>query len=502
MSTLSKTRILAFRQCHRRLWLELHRPELRLDSAVTQSRFAAGNRVGEIARRLYDPDGNGILVDIQDRNYAAAFERTQALLRSAQPIFEAGFEAEGAKAFADVLLPVKKAGGRAWRMVEVKSSTGIEDYHRDDVAIQAFIAKAAGVPLVGIALAHIDSAWVYPGGGDYRGLLVENDLSDEAFARAAEVREWIAEAHAVARKRKEPGIRTGKQCADPYECGFAAYCQSQEPQARYPVSWLPRRRKEALKAFIESRPGLDLRKVPDDLLNDEQQRVKAVTLSGRPFFDAKGAALALRAHRPPACFMDFETIQFAAPIWKGTRPYQQIPFQFSVHRLARTGRIKHRSFLDLSGADPSKAFAQELIATCGERGPIFVYNKAFESARLHELAERFPRLARPLRAIDGRIVDLWPVARQHYYHPEQHGSWSLKAVLPAVCPDLEYAKLEGVQNGGMAQEAFLEAIAPETPPRRKASLEKQLLAYCALDTFALLRLWSVFSGQSIKEQKT
>jgi hypothetical protein len=501
MNTLSKTRILSFRQCPKRLWLEIHHPELGVDSAATRFRFAEGHRVGEIARRLYDPDGKGVLVDVRGMGYAAAIARTQSMLRSARPVFEAGFEAGGAKAFADVLLPVKKAGKLVWRMVEVKSSTGVKDYHRDDVAIQSFIAKAAGVSLAGVALAHIDNAWTYPGGGDYRGLLAENDLSGEAFGRDAEVKAWIAEAQAVARKRKEPGIRTGKQCSDPYECGFAAYCQGQEPQAQYPVNWLPGRRGKALESFLESRPGADLSEVPDALLNGVQQRVKAATLSGRPYFDAEGAASALQAYQPPVYFMDFETIQFAAPIWKGTRPYQQIPFQFSVHRCSRTGKIGHQSFLDLSGADPSKAFAEDLIAACGERGPIFVYNKGFESSRLRELAERLPRLAGPLMALDGRIVDLLPVARQHYYHPSQCGSWSIKAVLPAACPDLDYENLAGVRDGGMAQDALLEAITQETPASRKAQLEEQLLDYCKLDTYAMVRLWSVFSGQSVKAQK-
>jgi hypothetical protein len=200
----------------------------------------------------------------------------------------------------------------------------------------------------------------------------------------------------------------------------------------------------------------------------------------------------------PAYFLDFETIQFAVPIWKGTRPYQQIPFQFSIHRLSRTGKIEQQAFLDLSGADPSKAFAEDLIAACGERGPIFVYNAGFETARIRELSERFPRLAKPLLALNERVVDLLPVARDDYYHPSQQGSWSIKAVLPALCPDLHYGDLDGVQDGGMAMDAFLEALAPQTSKTRKSEIEQQLLAYCALDTYAMVRLWVAFSGTSLK----
>ena len=168
-----------------------------------------------------------------------------------------------------------------------------------------------------------------------------------------------------------------------------------------------------------------------------------------------------------------------------------------MHRLSRTGKLEQQAFLDLSGKDPSKAFAEALLAACGERGPIFVYNAGFETARIRELAERFPRLATQLLALNERVVDLLPVARDHYYHPSQRGSWSIKAVLPALCPDLNYADLKGVQDGGMAMEVFLEALSPQASATRKAEIERQLLDYCALDTYAMVRLWSAFTGKAV-----
>lgn len=496
MRTLSKSRLLAFRQCPKRLWLEIHHPEHRIDSDATKASFAIGHQVGAIAQKLYDPKGKGQEV-VRDRNdYAQAFARTEELLESPHAIFEAGFSAGGAQAFADVMLPVRKAGQRAWRMVEVKSATGVNDYHRDDAAIQAFVARTAGVPLTGIALAHIDSKWVYPGGNDYRGLLLEQDLTDEVFGRGDEVKPWIADAQATARKRTEPKLGTGSHCGAPYECGFLAYCQRREPQAEYPIQWLPGTRSKALKVHLEDGGIIDLRHAPDQLLNDRQQRVKAHTLSGTVFFDGANAAAALAQHKLPAYFLDFETIQFAVPIWKGTRPYQQIPFQFSLHRVGRTGKLDQKSFLDLSGADPSRSFAESLIAVCGQRGPVFVYNAGFETARIRDLGERFPRLKRPLLAICERVVDLLPIARDHYYHPSQQGSWSIKKVLPAIAPDLRYADLKGVQDGGMAMNAFMEAIAPDTARRRKDQIEKQLLDYCGLDTYAMVRLWKFFTGRN------
>ena len=498
MRALSKSKLMAFRQCPKRLWLEVHRPDLKEDSSATQASFAVGHQVGDIAQRLYDPVGKGVLINPQTEGFDAAFARTQNLLQTAQPVFEAGFRAEGALAFADVMLPVTKGGKRVWRIVEVKSSTSVKDYHRDDVAVQAFLAQACGVPLSAIALAHIDNSWVYPGDNDYTGLLLENDLTTEAFSRADEVRSWITEAQQIVTKEKEPLIATGKQCSIPYECRFYLHCKSQEPQAELPIHWLPGKLSNQLVAHIEATGAIELRDAPDELLNDRQQRVKAVTLSGKTYFNQAAAAQTLANHKLPAYFMDFETIQFAVPIWKGTRPYQQIPFQFSVHHLASTGKLKQQAFLDLTGSDPSKAFAETLLVACGEHGPIFVYNAGFETARIRELSERFPHLAQALLSLNERVVDLLPVARNHYYHPSQKGSWSIKAVLPALCPDLKYDDLDGVQNGGMAMDAFLEALAPQTSLARKSEIKQQLLAYCALDTYAMVRLWLIFSGSAWK----
>jgi len=495
MRTLSKSKLIAFRQCPKRLWLEINQPTAREDSSAAQASFEIGYQVGDIAQKLYDPDGKGQVIDAQSEGFTAAFARTKSLLDSSQPIFEAGFSSEGALAFADVLLPSRKSGKLVWRMVEVKSSTSVKDYHRDDAAIQAFVAKSSGVPLTSIALAHINRDWVYPGGDDYQGLLIENDLTSEAFGRAEEVKVWIAGAQAVAKKRKEPIRNTGSHCTDPFECGFLGYCQSQEPQAEFPVKWLPQIRSNALRTFIAEDAVGDLRNVPDELLNPKQQRVKTHTLLDTVYFDAIGAAEDLAKHKLPAYFLDFETIQFAVPIWKGTRPYQQIPFQFSTHRMTRTGKVSHQAFLDLSGKDPSKAFAESLIDVCGESGPIFVYNAGFETARIGELAERYPRLKKSLLALNERVVDLLPIARERYYHPSQLGSWSIKKVLPAIAPDLSYAVLDGVQDGGMAMDAFLEAISSSTGIDRKKIIEQQLLKYCELDTYAMIRLWQFFTGR-------
>src|SRR5450830_1924082 len=157
MRNFSKSKLLALRQCPKRLWLEIHRPDLREDNAATQVSFQIGHQVGEIAHQIYDPENLGALIDVQTEGFPRAFERTSELLGTSLPIFEAGFCAGGALSFAYVMLPDQVDGKQVWRMVEVKSSTSVKYYHRDDVAVQAFIARSAGLPLQSIALAHIDS---------------------------------------------------------------------------------------------------------------------------------------------------------------------------------------------------------------------------------------------------------------------------------------------------------------------------------------------------------
>jgi hypothetical protein len=495
MRNLSKSKIIAYRQCPKRLWLEVHKPELRDDSA-SEVVFQIGNHVGDVARNIYDVKGNGEFIDIHELGHQQAIARSAVLLESGEvPVFEAGMVAGGALAYADVMLPDPQDGVIAWKMIEVKSSTSVHDYHRDDIAVQAHVAASAGVRLSSVSLAHIDSSFVYPGDSDYRGLLKENDLTDEALSRSDEVKQWIDDAQAVAELPDEPKIATGPHCSSPLDCGFSGYSNQGKVWPEYPLSALPRFSRK--NRDLMERLGIeDLRQVPDEYLSGNQVRVKEHTASGTVFFDADGAAADLAAHGFPAYFLDFETAMFAVPIWKGTRPYQQIPFQFSLHILDEGGSLHHTGFLDLSGNDPSRDFALSLIDLCDEYGPVFVYNAGFEKMVMVNLAARFPDLGPALEAIIDRVVDLLPVARNRYYHPSQHGSWSIKAVLPAAIPELSYDQLEGVQDGTMAVSAFMGAIDPATSSESKLEIENQLFSYCRLDTFAMVRLWQFFSGRN------
>ena len=486
---------MAFRQCPKRLWLEINKPELRDDSG-SQTAFAAGHQVGEAAQAILDRQGDGINVDPHLIGWDASAEQTQVALRTGdRTVFEALLQIPGAMALADVMRPDPNFSELRWEMIEVKASTSVKDYHRDDVAIQTYIADESEVPLSKSFLAHIDTSFVYQGEGDYTGLLRIEDLTDEARARRAEVQAWIEEAQLVAAREEEPEVVMGAQCMQPFACAFCGYCQGGDAVEKDPLAVLPHLHWKKREQFQLT--GIStLEEVPADQLTEIQQRVQSVHLSGQAYCDRASAGKLLSQDPLPAYFLDFETVSFAVPIWKGTRPYQAIPFQYSLHKLDADGELDHEEFLDLSGVDPRRAMAEKLIQDCGDSGAIYVFSASVESGIIEKLEEQFLDLFFPLESIRQRIVDLLPIVKGCYYHPDQNGSWSLKAIIEPMT-GMSYSELEGVQVGTEAGAAYIECLDPATSPERREQLRRQMLEYCKLDTLATVRIWQFLNQEAL-----
>ncbi len=482
---LSKSRLLLHRQCPKRLWLKVYHPELEEIDNGNQARFATGTYVGEVAQQLY-PDG--VLIDGDDLGQAM-IDTKEILTGEKRPIFEATFQSDGLLIRADLLLPDRDG----FRMVEVKSSTSVKDYHLTDAAIQSWVAEQAKLPLTSVEIAHIDNSFVYPGGGDYHGLFHHADISEQISGMKAEVPDWINAARKTL-SGEEPCIAPGAQCDTPFECPFFGYCApTVKTEDEYPPEVMPYGR--ALAATLRDEGYTDLRDVPEERLdNPRHQRVWRVSKSGQAELNSEAGKI-IAALPYPRYYIDFETINPAVPVWAGTRPYMQVPFQWSCHTEAAKGVMTHCAFLADGQSDPRRSFAESLINVAGTDGPIFVYYAPFERSRMQELADYYPDLAPALRAAVVRIVDLYPIARDYYYHPAMCGSWSLKAVLPTIAPDLAYDNLE-VANGGMAQEAFAEIMQPETLPERRQQLHNALLLYCERDTVAMVRIAHYFEGSA------
>ncbi|HUG99024.1 MAG TPA: DUF2779 domain-containing protein [Gammaproteobacteria bacterium] len=482
---LSKSKVLAGWQCRKRLWLEVHAPEHARYSAATERALGIGHEVGELARRLFP---GGTLIG-HDGELGAALAQTAAQVARPGPLtlYEATFRHEGVLIRADVL--VRDAAGRV-RLVEVKASTGVKPVNHIDCAVQAWVLAGLGLAPERIELGHIDNRFVYPGGDDYEGLLVFVDLTDKVLTLLDEVPRWLAEDRAVL-AGEMPGIRIGPQCRNPYECAFLPYCTP--PQPHYPVSRLPGGGKAVWRLLEE---GIDdIRDVPPGYLGNERQEwVRRVTVAGQAEL-RPAAGEALRALPWPRYYFDFETVAFPVPVWAGTRPYQPLPFQWSCHVESAPGVLEHREFLADGGEAPMRRCAETLLEALGDEGPVMVYTN-YEAGVLKTLAGMYPDLAPRLEAVAARLFDLHPLVRANYYHPDMLGSWSIKAVLPTLAPDLSYAALGEVQEGNAASDAFQEIMAPETPAGRRASLRRDLSRYCALDTLAMVRLAGALAAGS------
>jgi hypothetical protein len=492
VTRLSKSRIMSSLQCLRRVHLEVNRPELATYSPRTQAAFDLGHVVGDIAVRLYG-GGQGTYIEYQGGSLGPALEQTRELMASPlrRPIFEATLQHEGVLVREDVLLPVVADGRDSWRIVEVKASTRVKPEHVQDCAVQAWVHLQAGYPLSGVALAHIDNSFVYGGDGDYGGLLLENDLTEAVFDLLPAVPNWVERASdAVAGPL--PQVPVGAHCTKPYECPFLQACWPVrgEDGVRYPVTGLGGDRKK-LGVWVMN--GFrDIRDVPASAITSEtQSRIHRLTREERAEL-LPGANAFVEELAYPRFYLDFETIGPAIPIWPGTRPYQALPFQWSCHIERAPGLLDHAEFLDLSGEPPMRGLADELIRTLGSAGPVLMYT-TYERSVVEGLAAMYPDLAAPLEAIAARLVDLHPVTRANYYHPDMLGSWSIKAVLPTIAPDMDYAGLDGIHEGTEASAAYLEAIDPTTPAERKASLRRELLNYCRHDTEAMVRLLRFFT---------
>lgn len=493
---LTKSLFQSGRQCHKRLWLEVYQPGLANWPSDAQGRLAEGTRFGEFVREWC----GGVLVDAAPYETQNALAQTKVYLTAPATrvpmLFEAAFEHEGVYVRVDALMRFLLAD----RLIEVKSATKAKDEHFWDCAIQTWVMRGAGRPVRTVSLGLVNSSFVYTREGDYTGLLSLDDYTEQVEALLPQVPRIVAELKAVVAD-EQPQIMTGSHCREPYPCPFIEHCRAVEPPApAYPVDDL---RAPKLVKRLHEAGHHDLRDVPDELLeNPKHKRIVAAAKSGNAvvsenFSGVLASVVDPRPHHNdelirlvwpyPRYFLDFETIAFVVPRWLGTRPYQQIPFQFSCHIQHEDGALEHREYLDLSGTSPVESFADTLLAAVRNVGPILVWNQSFEATRVRELANMLPGRAQALMALISRMVDLLPIYREHYYHRDMHGSWSIKKVLPTVAPDLDYSNLE-VGDGGAAQTAYLEAIDGATSTNRREELRMQLLAYCERDTLAMVRL--------------
>lgn len=480
---LSKSRFMAGRQCHKLLYLQLLAPELAGPAdQTTVARYEVGTTVGELARQRF---AGGRLIAHDHLHHAEAEAETKALLGAptVPALYEGAFSSDDVVVRADVLV---RQGASRFDLIEVKSTAGVKDVHLFDLAIQAYVLTGAGLHLGRVCLMHLDRSYVYEGGAyDLERLFTLADLTERVAALQPEVAAALRAMRAPLWADVPPEVATGPHCTSPYVCRFYDHCHGDGPE--HPLEELPSRSARLLSALADL--GIDdIRDIPPEFvgLSALQARVREAVRSGNRYHDPAIAA-ALATARFPVRFIDFETFMPALPVFAGTRPFQAVPFQWSEHVLAEDGQVSHHEFLHDARDDPRRRFAETLLDAAGGSGSVIVYS-GYEARCLRELEDTLPDLAPRLAQLRARLFDLLPVVRAHIYDPAFRGSFSIKAVLPALVPHLGYDDLE-IGDGLLAALAFGEMRDAATSPARAAELRNDLLAYCGRDTEALLELF-------------
>jgi len=486
---LSKSKFVAGVQCLKRLYLQVHLPELAAEmDEGTEAILNQGHEVGLLAQQAFP---GGVAVAQSHDELGAALEETQRLVADPKipAIFEATFRYQGVLVRVDVLERVRR--GR-WRVIEVKSTTSVKDYHIYDVAIQRHVVAGCSLNVAAACLMHLNREYVYDG-REYRPekLFSIEDTTAEVDGVEPELPAMLKEQRAVLSRKSPPDIEPGPQCGDPIPCEF--YEQCHEPLPDDHVSYLPRISQPKVDALLDQGVTL-ISEVPEDFpLGTLARRACDAVQQGTTWF-SEDLRQELQELKYPLAFMDFETLYPGIPRYAGMRPYDHIPFQWSVHRQQNpNAKLEHFEFLATDDSDPRRQFIESLCRVLKGKGHVVVYNRSFESNRLGELAAWLPEYAGQIEQIQNRLWDLLPVVRGNVYHPGFRGSYSIKSVLPALIPGMTYEGME-IANGGEAGLAWDRLTRGGLNDAQKGSLRGALLRYCGQDTRAMARLIESLRG--------
>ncbi|MEI7884386.1 MAG: DUF2779 domain-containing protein [Clostridia bacterium] len=477
---ISKSNYTAAKQCYKRLWLKKYRPELAVIDASMEAKFRTGHMVGESAWNLFP---GGTLVEYLPNTKLMADETIILLAAGQKVIYEAAFVCGKLLVICDIVV-VTDSG---LEIYEVKSSTSVKDTYYDDLAFQCYVVKQCGYIINKASIVHLNNQYQRAAELDYQQLFTIVELTELVTQLDAEISCEILQITAML-DREMPPIDIGPYCNNPYACEFSCYCwQHLEDYSVFDLYRI------GAKAFDYYYAGIiyqaDLQQCGIKLSSLQKLQLEAWE-SGLEAIDQPKIQEFLRGISYPLYFLDFETFQEAIPSFAGCKPYEQIPFQYSLHYLeVADGTLKHKKFLAKEGTNPKRALAEQLSMDIGDEGTVIAYNISFEGSVLNKLAEEFPDLSARLLAIKARLVDLIvPFRNGHYYNKAMKGSFSIKSVLPALFPEdseLDYQCLE-IKNGIEAMSAF--PLLSTMPEPDRLQTRQALLEYCKLDTYAMVRI--------------
>lgn len=491
MFYFSKSKYTTFIQCPKMLWLKTYHPELAIEDSSVQDRMTKGNIIGDLAMQLFGEftevtayDANGAL------NLSKMIENTNECLKNGtENICEASFSSGGLFCSCDILRKEKDG----YAIYEVKSSSHVSAVYITDITYQKYVLEKCGIKVTGTYIVHINTDYVFDGKLDVQKLFAIKDVSIlvEEESQKHDIEADLIEATKICDSETEPNIDLSIKCREPYACGYWDYCSRHLPKPNvfdvYRMSF--GKKVEAYQngyfEFGDVRQAVKLNEI-------QKRQLDFVLKNIDEHIDKDGIKSFLDTLSYPLYFLDFETMQLVIPEYPNSRPYQQITFQYSLHYIeSEGGEIKHKEFLGVSGEDPRRALAEQLVKDIPTDACVLAYNMGFEKGRIKELAELFPDLSNSLMKIRDNVKDLIdPFHEGYYYNKTIGGSFSIKSVLPAMFPkdpELDYHNLEGVHNGGEAMNLF--PLIKDMPADEQIVARRNLLKYCELDTYAMVKIW-------------
>lgn len=483
---LSKSRHIKGLQCLKALWLTTHRPELKTEvSEQQQAVFDSGHEVGHWAQKLFP---GGVEVPFDGHSLSDQVALTKKLIKEGtNTIFEAAFSVNNTFVRADILH--KRQAG--WLLAEVKAASDFKDAYLHDLAVQYHVLSACGLDVTKSMLLLIDTKYVRNGEIESEKLFKFADLTELVLELQADVGDQIALQQSVLAE-EEPSLDIGPYCLKPEECDFKCHCWAHIPEGSVFEFAGPGKP----DSFALYQQGYVLMEdVPKKLLKPRQRQQAELLHSPDPHVDEKALKEFLDSLLWPLSFLDFETtFMTPMPLWDGTSPFQPVPFQFSLHVQDQPGgELRHHEFLAESRNDPRPEFLKALLSALPPYGSVLVWNKGFESGIMKGLSKAFPEASTALQDVQDRLVDLMvPFQGRKLYHGKMNGSYSIKKVLPALCPECSYEGLE-IQSGDVAAASWLEMVTTEDQDRRE-HLKVSLLRYCELDTLAMVKILNKVKG--------
>ena len=494
---LSKSLYMTGLHCHKALWLHKYKPELKDEvSPEQEAMFAAGAEVGFYAQQLFP---GGILVPYGDLSHSQQLAMTKdAITNGASTIYEGAFSDNGVFIKADIL----HLGRDGWELYEVKSSANLKEQYPDDIAIQYYVISGTGLHLSKASLVHVNTDYVRQGPIDVRQLFAIVDLTDRIPEMQADVAEKLAAMRAMLQGNL-PDMDIGPNCDDPNVCAFHGHCWAHIPEN----SVFDFRGPGRADAFELYRKGIVRM---EDVLAGALGWRQRLQLDGLRYqknhIDKNAVKAFLDSLWFPLCFLDFETTYMVPiPLFDGMKPYEQLPFQFSLHVIEKEGAEPvHYAYLARDLQNPCEEFLSDLLAAIPPSACILTWNKTFEVKRLEELAAKFPENRAEINAVVEHIRDLMvPFRDKSIYHWKLNGSYSIKNVLPALIDGYSYENLP-INSGDMASAAWVRMI-QEPDLNEQQRLYSELLDYCHLDTWAMVlilrEMHAMLADHSLKEGK-